>query len=242
MGRKNSLLDISKAYEQILNEMNVGIPSSAQNPLYQEEDEGQSVVINNADDPSQMTFTASAPRQSAEDMAQNANAADINRASSCSKCADGQCQQSEEEEGQACGCGKSNCSCGESNCSCGESNCSCGEEEYDVYDNSNLEMAKSEVYKIIKCTDELMQILDSSPKMEAWMLSKLVKASDFVSSVKDVLDYDLYDKEMSHDMSDLSNGMNLVGQITSMLSGESKAVNEAVIKRARFNLEILKNK
>ena len=227
MGRKNSLLDISKAYEQILNEMNIGIPSSAQNPLYQDEDEGQSVVINNADDPSQITFTAAAPRQSAEDMAQQAISSDMKHAS-CSKCADGQCQQSEEEEEQACGCGKSNCSC--------------GEEEYDVYDNSNLEMAKSEVYKILKCADELMQILDSSPKMEAWMLSKLVKASDFVSSVKDVIDYDLYDKEMSHDMSDLSNGMNLVGQITSMLSGECKAVNEAVIKRARFNLEILKNK
>jgi len=74
------------------------------------------------------------------------------------------------------------------------------------------------------------------------MLSKLVKASDFVSSVKDVIDYDLYDKEMGRDMSDLSDGMNLVGQITSMLSGECKAVNEAVIKRARFNLEIIKNK
>ena len=74
------------------------------------------------------------------------------------------------------------------------------------------------------------------------IIAALVKASDFVSSVKDVLDYDLYDKEMSHDMSDLSNGMNLVGQITGMLSGEGRAVNEAVIKRAKFNLEILKNK
>jgi hypothetical protein len=230
MGRKNSLLDISKAYEQILNEMNAGIPSSAQNSLYRDEneDEGQSVIINNADDPSQITFTAAAPRQSAEDMAQNANAADMNRASSCSKCADGQCGAEQADE--------------ESTCGCGMSDCSCGEEGYDVYDNSNLEMAKSEVYKILKCADELMQILDSSPKMEAWMLSKLVKASDFVSSVKDVIDYDLYDKEMGHDMSDLSNGMNLVGQITSMLSGECKAVNEAVIKRARFNLEIIKNK
>jgi hypothetical protein len=87
-----------------------------------------------------------------------------------------------------------------------------------------------------------MHILDESPKMEAWMLSKLVKASDFVSSVKDVLDYDVYEKEVGGCMSDLSNGMHVVGQITSMLNGEGKEVNEAVIKRARFNLELIKNK
>jgi len=217
MSRKNSLLEISKAYEQILNEMNIGIPSSAQNPLMSQDDpeemaaianagdqqhqscqacetgqcdahaeEGQNVVINNADDPSQITFTATAPQQSGD-----------------------------KEE---------------------------GEEEHDVYDNSNLEMAKSEVYKILKCADELMLMLKKSPKMEAWMLSKLVKASDFVSSVKDVLDYDIYDKEMCGCMDDLSDGMHLVGQITSMLNGEGKEVNEAVIKRAKFNLEIIRNK
>lgn len=212
MSRKNSLLEISKAYEQILNEMNIGNPSSAQNPLFnQDDEEGQSVVINNADDPSQITFTAAAPQQSPEEMAAIANAGDQEH-QSCPACETGQCAHSEAEE------------------------------EYDVHDDSNLEMAKSEVYKILKCADELMHILDESPKMEAWMLSKLVKASDFVSSVKDVLDYDIYDKEMGGCMQDLSNGMHVVGQITSMLNGEGKEVNEAVIKRARFNLELIKNK
>jgi hypothetical protein len=211
MSRKNSLLEISKAYEQILNEMNIGNPSSAQNPLFnQDDEEGQSVVINNADDPSQITFTAAAPQQSPEEMAAIANAGDQEH-QSCPACETGQCAHSEEEE-------------------------------HDVYDNSNLEMAKSEVYKILKCADDLMHILDESPKMEAWMLSKLVKASDFVSSVKDVLDYDVYEKEVGGCMSDLSNGMHVVGQITSMLNGEGKEVNEAVIKRARFNLELIKNK
>jgi hypothetical protein len=211
MSRKNSLLEISKAYEQILNEMNIGNPSSAQNPLFnQDDEEGQSVVINNADDPSQITFTAAAPQQSPEEMAAIASAGDQEH-QSCPACETGQCAHSEEEE-------------------------------HDVYDNSNLEMAKSEVYKILKCADDLMHILDESPKMEAWMLSKLVKASDFVSSVKDVLDYDVYEKEVGGCMSDLSNGMHVVGQITSMLNGEGKEVNEAVIKRARFNLELIKNK
>jgi hypothetical protein len=213
MSRKNSLLEISKAYEQILNEMNIGNPSSAQNPLFnQDDEEGQNVVINNADDPTQITFTATAPtEQSPEQMAAIANAGDQEH-QSCPACETGQCAHSEAEE------------------------------EYDVHDDSNLEMAKSEVYKILKCADELMHILDESPKMEAWMLSKLVKASDFVSSVKDVLDYDIYDKEMGGCMQDLSNGMHVVGQITSMLNGEGKEVNEAVIKRARFNLELIKNK
>ena len=230
MSRKNSLLEISKAYEQVLNEMNIANSSSAQNPFIQdEEEEGQSVVINNADDPSQITFTATAPPvQSAEEYAQTAIAGDTNRAS-CSKCADGQCGAEQADEEKACD-------------ECGMSNCSCGDKDYDVYDDSNLEMAKSEVFKILKCADELMHILRESPKMEAWMLSKLVKASDFVSSVKDVLDYDIYDKEIGGCMKDLSNGMNLVGQITSMLNGEGKKVNEAVIKRARFNLELIKNK
>jgi hypothetical protein len=214
MSRKNSLLEISKAYEQILNEMNAGIPSSAQNPLMsQDGEEGQNVVINNADDPTQITFTATAPpQQSPEEMAAVGIAGSMKHAS-CSKCTDGQCGAEQADE-----------------------------EEHDVYDDSNLEMAKSEVYKILKCADELMHILDESPKMEAWMLSKLVKASDFVSSVKDVLDYDIYDKEMGGCMQDLSNGMHVVGQITSMLNGEGKEVNEAVIKRARFNLELIKNK
>jgi hypothetical protein len=212
MSRKNSLLEISKAYEQILNEMNIGNPSSAQNPLFsQDEEEGQSVVINNADDPSQITFTATAPQQSPEEMAAIANAGDQEH-HSCPSCETGECQQSEDEEG------------------------------YDVHDDSNLEMAKSEVYKILKCADELMHILDESPKMEAWMLSKLVKASDFVSSVKDVLDYDIYDKEMGGCVKDLSNGMDVVRQITSMLNSESLGVNEAVLRRAKFNLELLKNK
>lgn len=213
MSRKNSLLEISKAYEQILNEMNIGNPSSAQNPLFnQDDEEGQNVVINNADDPTQITFTATAPtEQSPEQMAAIANAGDQEH-QSCPACETGQCAHSEAEE------------------------------EYDVHDDSNLEMAKSEVYKILKCADELMHILDESPKMEAWMLSKLVKASDFVSSVKDVLDYDIYDKEMGGCVKDLSNGMHIVGQITSMLNGEGKEVNEAVIKRARFNLELIKNK
>lgn len=217
MSRKNSLLEISKAYEQILNEMNAGIPSSAQNPLMsQDGEEGQNVVINNADDPSQITFTATAPQQSPEEMAAIANAGDQQH-QSCPACETGQCDAHAGDKEE-------------------------GEEEHDVYDNSNLEMAKSEVYKILKCADELMLMLKKSPKMEAWMLSKLVKASDFVSSVKDVLDYDIYDKEMCGCMDDLSDGMHLVGQITSMLNGEGKEVNEAVIKRAKFNLEIIKNK
>ncbi len=206
MNRKSTLLEISKEYEKILEEMNVGIPSQAQNAIPMDEDEN--VLIRHATDPTRVSF--SIPKKSPEEMAATAIAGDEMH-TSCPQCETGECNQSEEEE------------------------------ECDVCNDSNLKMLKSEIYKISKDSKELMSILDKDPDIDTWMLGKIIKAADYISSIKEYLEYKTYEKEVDQCVGDLSNGMDLVSQITSMLNGEGKFVNEQVLKRVKFNLEILKN-
>jgi hypothetical protein len=213
MTRKSSLLELSKAYEQVLEEMNVGGEQMAQN-----------VLIKNATSPDQdeIEFVAAKPeeietfRKSPEEMQQTANSIDMNR-EKCPECESGECGQhaQEKEEG-------------------------CEECDYDVQDSGNLDMAKSEIFKIKKYADSIYSLISCGGKMEAWMLSKIVKAADYLCSVKGVVEYDSYEKSFSKPMNSFSNDMALVSKITSMLNGEGKEVNEEVLKRIIFNLEILK--
>lgn len=215
MTRKSSLLELSKAYEQVLEEMNLG---SAQAP--------QNVLISNPNqEDEEIQFTAPAiPEnpQSAEQMANIANSADM-RKQEC-PCETGNCQQEqmpsipEEEE----------------NCE------ECENMHHNSHDDGNLEMAKSEIYKIKKAADALFGLVDCSDKIEAWMLSKLVKASDYLCAIRSVMEYDDYEKHVKKPMNDFSNDMIIVSKITDMLSGEGKEVNEQVLRRIIFNLELLK--
>ncbi len=208
MTRKSSLLEISKAYEQVLEEMNIG---SQQNP--------QNVLIKNFPEPLEnqegtVNFTAAAPLPSAEQMADTVNRMDANK-ENCPECKSGNCppEEGEEENCEECG---------------------------DVFDSGNLEMAKSEIFKIKKAADSLFSLIKCGSKMESWMLSKLVKASDYLCSVNTVLEYDSYEKNVSKPFNDFSNDMDLVSKITSMLNGEGISVNEEVLKRVKFNLKLLK--
>lgn len=205
MNRKSTLLEISKEYEKVLEEMNVGIPSQAQNAIPMDEDEN--VLIRHATDPTRVSF--SIPKKSPEEMAATAIAGDEMH-KNCPQCETGECGQSEDEE------------------------------ECDVHNDSNLNMLKSEIFKILKDSKELMSILEIEPEIDTWMLGKVIKATDYITSVKEYLDYKAYKKEVGQCMNDLSSGMDLVSQITSMLNGEGKFVNEQVLKRIKFNLEILK--
>ena len=76
--------------------------------------------------------------------------------------------------------------------------------------------------------------------MEAWVLSKIIKASDYISSVSNVLEYEEYEKEVNQPCADFANDMHLVTKITSMLNGEGREVNESILRRIIFNLELLK--
>jgi hypothetical protein len=85
-----------------------------------------------------------------------------------------------------------------------------------------------------------MSLVGCGNKIEAWMLSKIVKAADYLCAVKNVIEFESYEKNVSKPMDDFSNDMVLISKITSMLNGEGKEVNEEVLKRIIFNLEILK--
>ena len=89
MSRKSSLTEIAKAYEQVLEEMNIGIPSV-----------GDSVLIKNA----------LSPLKSGEEMADVAISADTNR-EKC-PCEDGNCEEEEEvmAHDNGCNCGEG-CDC-----------------------------------------------------------------------------------------------------------------------------------
>lgn len=210
MTRKSSLIELSKAYEQVLMEMNLGTAQPPQNVL----------ISNPNQEDEEIQFTAPAiPEnpQSAEQMANIVNSADMERGK-C-PCETGNCQQQEIPEDE-------------------EENCE--ECEGNSHHNDNLDMAKSEIYSIKKTADMLLSLVDCSTKMEAWMLSKLVKASDYLSSVKNVMEYDSYEKHVKEPMDDFSNDMIVVSKITNMLNGEGRHVNEKVLRRIIFNLEILK--
>lgn len=210
MTRKSSLIELSKAYEQVLMEMNLGTAQAPQNVL----------ISNPNQEDEEIQFTAPAiPEnpQSAEQMANIVNSADMERGK-C-PCETGNCQQQEIPEDE-------------------EEDCE--ECEGNSHHNDNLDMAKSEIYSIKKTADMLLSLVDCSTKMEAWMLSKLVKASDYLSSVKNVMEYDSYEKHVKEPMDDFSNDMIVVSKITNMLNGEGRHVNEKVLRRIIFNLEILK--
>lgn len=111
-------------------------------------------------------------------------------------------------------------------------------------EESNIEMGKSEVFSILKNGNELMNILQNCSKLEPWQLSKLVKACDYINSVKNSIEYDEFEKcqnDMVNGMRDISNGMVVVSKIKDMLAGEDSAVNEQVLKQVIFNIECLKD-
>ena len=56
------------------------------------------------------------------------------------------------------------------------------------------EMAKSELYRLIKNSQELMQMLDDDTQLEAWVQSKITKAADYISSVSQYLDFQAANK------------------------------------------------
>jgi hypothetical protein len=208
MSRKSSLVEISKEYEKILMEQNIGIESSAQNTLIKN--------VHRVDSQEE--------EESAEQMANLANQIDAKK-EECPKCKGGRCEDhntitftAPKEEA--------------------EENC---DSNMQAHEDSNLDMAKSELFKIKKYVVELCGIMDSSCKVEPWMLAKLVKAADYLCAVTGSLEYDNHEKHVEQPAQDFSNDMHLISRITGMLNGEGKEVNEAVLKRAIFNLEIINN-
>jgi len=208
MSRKNSLLEISKAYEQILNETNIAIEPSAQNTLLKNT---MKPYAKSEDEEREISFVAT-KQQSPEELYNVSQQIDATKGE-C-PCDSKECPQQEEEEDCA----------------------------LKQVDDGNLDMGKSEIYKILNYAEEIMGLLQSSQKMEAWMLGKLITAADYLCSVRGVLQYDDFEKNVDSERREFKNDMDVVTKITQMLNGENQYVNEQVLKRTIFNLEVMNTK
>ena len=51
------------------------------------------------------------------------------------------------------------------------------------------EMAKAELYKLIQSAEKLFSMLDEDTQLEAWVQSKITKATDYLNSVEQYLEY-----------------------------------------------------
>jgi len=58
-------------------------------------------------------------------------------------------------------------------------------------DDSEVNMAMAELYKIEKYAGELAELLKRVPALEGWTAAKITKAADYLGSVYHKLDYDL---------------------------------------------------
>ncbi|NBV27525.1 hypothetical protein EBS02_00670 [bacterium] len=77
--------------------------------------------------------------------------------------------------------------------------------EYDDYEEiDGLEMAQIEVENIIQDSEDLLEMMDEmDEEPEAWVLSKITKAADYISSVRDYLQFeDDYDYENGEEEED----------------------------------------
>lgn len=119
--------------------------------------------------------------------------------------------------------------------------CNCGEEgcEEPVHNNgeSEVDMAKSEVYQIHKLAKELHEIIKDMPSMEPWVFSKITLASDYLSSVKNYLEYNKFKDGGMFDGEKTDHEYNIIAKIRDMLYGESKEVLESVLRQTIFFLE-----
>ncbi|MFW6047233.1 MAG: DUF3008 family protein [Candidatus Woesearchaeota archaeon] len=50
-------------------------------------------------------------------------------------------------------------------------------------------MAKSQLYRIAKCSAELHKMINDSDELEPWVQSKITKASDYIMAVKNYMEY-----------------------------------------------------
>ena len=51
------------------------------------------------------------------------------------------------------------------------------------------EMAKSELYRLVKNVKDIMSMLDDDTQLEAWVQSKITKAADYLNSVSQYLEF-----------------------------------------------------
>jgi hypothetical protein len=108
-------------------------------------------------------------------------------------------------------------------------------------EDSNVSMARSEVFKIYKSVCTLQKLLmNSDCSVEPWQLSKITKAADYICSVTNSLEYDEFEKMADEFESEMAGMSPVVVKVKDMLASEPLNVNEEVLKQIIFNIECIK--
>jgi len=110
-------------------------------------------------------------------------------------------------------------------------------------EDTNASMAKTEVYKIVKASSELLKMLmnNECTEIEPWQLSKLTKASDYVCAVKESIEFDEFEQMASELNNEIMGSSSpVVLKVKDMLASETLEVNEEILKQVIFNIECLK--
>lgn len=74
----------------------------------------------------------------------------------------------------------------------------------DVHDDHEVSMAQADLYKMARYATELHNMLDSMTNLEGWVQAKITLASDYISTVKHYLEYELDQEREKKDELDLT--------------------------------------
>ena len=100
-----------------------------------------------------------------------------------------------------------------------------------VTDDSEMQMAKSDLYNLAKNSVELYKLIKDLPELEGWTQAKITKAADYIGSVLNYMKYEAREQRM--DLSEMaSSGGTSSGAIATapMPMGKKK---KKVIKRVQ---------
>jgi hypothetical protein len=78
------------------------------------------------------------------------------------------------------------------------------DEEREQIDDHEVDMAKSELYKLAEYAPKLLDLIKNYDELEGWVQAKLTKASDYVSDIYHYLKYEEEAKVHSHQVDEPS--------------------------------------
>ena len=82
------------------------------------------------------------------------------------------------------------CKCNKCNKNSEECECNANSNTDEYTENDDSEMAKNELYNAVYHAISIYNKLKTTPKIEAWVQSKITKAADYLNSVKHYLDHE----------------------------------------------------
>lgn len=79
----------------------------------------------------------------------------------------------------------------------------------DVQDDHEVSMAQADLYKMARYARDLHNMLDNFDELEGWVQAKITLASDYISTVKHYLEYELEDRKSREDAAAYDQGSDL---------------------------------